>query len=753
MSANQHSSLSTALSLADQEVADAQVAGLLPKIEYLGPEGVQQVLKALGFATKAHQGQWRKNGDPYITHPVAVASICTKWHLDAQALCASLLHDAIEDCGISKADLILEFGATVADLVDGLTKLDKLQFATQEQGQAESFRKMFLAMARDVRVILIKLADRLHNMRTLSGMPNDKRVRISSDTLDIYAPIADRLGLNEVFLELQDLCFSHLKPWRYRVLEKAISHARRRRRDLLKLVETEVETTLIQAGLKVQIYGREKTLYSIYNKMRSKHLSFAQVSDIYGMRLIFPHLLDCYCALGVLHQLYKPVPGRFKDYIAISKRNGYQSLHTTLASRAGINVEFQLRTHDMHVTAESGVAAHWMYKTHDPNRVAGDQMGAQWMQSLLDIQNETRDAMEFLDHVKIDLSPEAIYVFTPKNRILALPRGATVVDFAYAVHSDLGNHLVASQVNGETVPLRTELRNGDVVEVMTAPTASPNPAWLGYVRSGRARSSIRHHLKSLAQSESEQLGYQMLAQALRAEGFAQSPGIENPNQELWQKLLRFTGNNQLSELLIDISLGRKVAAIVAKRLGAMLVENGAKADPLLITAERFTDRESNAQGAVLVDGSENSTVQYPSCCHPLPGDAIVGYLGHGEALVVHRAECPTALKQRHKDKERFIVVEWSERLARSFETPILVTALNGKGLLAQVAGAIAQAEGDITQANTGSSIGMAESIELQFMVAVRDLPHLDAVLRGLRRCPSVSKVMARPMSAGHVRAR
>jgi GTP pyrophosphokinase len=721
--------------------AAASFAALITKLEYLGPDGTDQVRQAYRFADAAHLGQKRSSGEPYITHPIAVAAQCAEWRLDSQALCAALLHDAMEDCGVTKTDLVEQFGTQVAELVDGLTKLDKLQFNTREEGQAESFRKMLLAMARDVRVILIKLADRTHNMRTMGDMPKSKWGRISSETLEIYAPIANRLGLNETYRELQELSFRHLMPWRHKVLKKAVARSRSRRKDLLQKVRADVEQAFAKANLKVRIHGREKTLYSIYRKMDQKHLSFAQVTDIYGMRLILPTLFDCYTAMGVLHQLYKPVPGRFKDHIAIAKVNGYQSLHTTLVGPSGINIEFQMRTQAMHVVAESGVAAHWLYKAKDPHGEQANQLGAQWLQSLLDIQDETRDAVEFWDHVKVDLFPDAVYVFTPKSRIMALPRGATVVDFAYAVHSNIGDRAMAAKINGEQVPLRTELRNGDVVEVITSTVSAPNPAWLGFVRTGRARSRIRHHLKSLAQSESEQLGSKLLSQALRAEGFERLPDTRASHQAMWERLLRFTGSKTLQELLVDIGLGRRVAPIVAKRLVSLLAEVGEKPDPLLLSRERYTSHESVSQGSVMIDGSENASVQYASCCHPLPGDAILGYLGHGEGLVVHQAECHNAQKLRDKDSERFIAVEWSDEPVRFFEAPIAVTAVNGKGLLAQVANAIAKAEGDITQAHTGSGIGTAETIDLHFVVAVRDLTHLESVLRSLRRLPPVSQAI------------
>ncbi len=719
--------------------AAASFAALVERLDYLSAADIERVRQAYRFADEAHLGQLRHSGEPYITHPIAVAVRCTEWKLDAQALMAALLHDAMEDCGIDKADLVERFGAQVAELVDGLTKLDKLQFTTREESQAESFRKMLLAMARDVRVILIKLADRTHNMRTMGDMPRSKWARISAETLEIYAPIAHRLGLNKTYRELQDLSFRYLHPWRYAVLSKAVARARSRRRDLIAKVQSDVDKAFADIGMPVRLKGREKTLYSIYRKMEEKHLSFAQVTDIYGFRIIVPNVIDCYTGLGVLHQMYKPVPGKFKDYIAIAKVNGYQSLHTTVVGPSGVNVEFQLRTQAMHVVAESGVAAHWLYKTTDADGTTEKRLGTQWLQSLLDIQDETRDAAEFWDHVKVDLFPDAVYVFTPKGQIMALPRGATVVDFAYAIHSNVGDHTVAAKINGEQVPLRSELHNGDVVEVITAPVSSPNPAWLGFVRTGRARSKIRHHLKTLAATEAEQLGEKLLAQALRAEGVERLPADDEVHQALWDKLIRFTGNRSRADLMSDVGLGKRVASIVAKRLVALLAEMGEKPDALLMSRERFTAHESVSQGAVTVDGSENASVQYAHCCRPVPGDAIVGYLGRGEGLVVHRSECPVAQRLRHKDAERFIAVEWSEEPTRAFDAELLVTVVNGKGVLARVASAFAAAEADITHIDMGEDVA-SDATDLRFLVAVRDTTHLDAVIRGLKRTQSVIHV-------------
>ncbi len=734
--------------LAAANAAAASFAALESKLDYLAPDDVELVRRAYRFADTAHLGQMRHSGEPYITHPIAVAAQCAEWKLDAHALMAALLHDAMEDCGVTKSDLIEQFGPSVADLVDGLTKLDKLQFSTREEGQAESFRKMLLAMARDVRVILIKLADRTHNMRTLGDMPRSKWGRISAETLEIYAPIAHRLGLNQTYRELQDLAFRHLKPWRYSVLSKAVNKARQRRRDLIQKVQLEVQGALDQMALSARIVGREKALYSIYTKMDGKHLSFAQVNDLYGVRVIVPHVVDCYTAMGLLHQLYKPVPGRFKDYIAMPKVNGYQSLHTTLVGPASVNIEFQIRTEAMDLVAEAGVAAHWLYKVNQDEPGSSDELGAQWLQSLLDIQNETRDAAEFWDHIKVDLVPDAVYVFTPKGQIMALPQGATVVDFAYAIHSNVGDHAVAAKVNGEQVPLRSELANGDVIEIVTAPVSTPNPAWLGFVRTGRARSRIRSHLKGLAQDESRDLGEKLLAQALRAEGMGKPPGHDAADKPLWDKLLRFTGNRTRDEMMTDIGLGKRSANMVAKRMVTLMAVDGVRPDALLLTRERFTAHENLSQGAVILDGAENMSVKYATCCRPVPGDGVLGYLGRGEGLVVHTDECAVARRLQHKDAERFITVAWADEPVRLFEAGVVVTVVNGKGVLARVAAALASAEADIVH------LGMAdesaqEALDLRFVITVRDRAHLDTVLRHLKRTQSVlraSRIM--PVGSG-----
>jgi GTP pyrophosphokinase/guanosine-3',5'-bis(diphosphate) 3'-pyrophosphohydrolase len=716
-------------------------AALQGKLGYLGKADLRLVREAYKFADEAHLGQFRATGQPYITHPIAVAGLCADWKLDAQAIMAALMHDTIEDQGVTKSGLIEKFGAPTAELVDGLTKLDKLQFNTREESQAESFRKMLLAMARDVRVILIKLADRLHNMRTMQAMVPAKRQRIARETLDIYAPIAHRLGLNAMYRELQELCFEMLHPWRHAALSKAVKRARGNRRDIVERVQRDVEKAFAQHKLKIQVSGREKTVCSIYRKMREKHAGFAQVSDIFGFRIVVPTLTDCYVALGVLHQLYKPVPGRFKDYIAIPKANGYQSLHTTLVSPLGTAVEFQMRTEAMHAVAEAGVAAHWLYKVGDKSAGPDSRLSSMWLQSLLDIQDETRDAAEFLEHVKIDLYPDAVYVFTPRSKILALPRGATPVDFAYAIHSDVGDRTVAAKVNGEPAALRTELKSGDVVEIITAPGAKPNPAWLTLVRTGRARSKIRHYLKTLESDESRALGEKLLGQALRAEGL-QLPSTDPADETaaaLWQHLARWGGNRNRGELLVDVGLGRKIAVIVAKRLAQFMAEAGIKPDAVTLSLTRYSTDEAPAQGVVFVDGSEGNSIQFAACCRPIPGDPVVGYLGRGEGLLVHTADCPIGRRLYQRDSERWMQVEWAEELARAFDTNLHVLVKNGKGVLAQLAAAVSSAEADIVHIDMDPEPA-AEQVELRLIVTVRDRLHLADVLRTLRRTPVVSRV-------------
>ena len=719
-----------------QTAAAASFAALLAKIDYLSANDIEDIRRAYRFADEAHLGQMRSSGAPYITHPIAVAGLCADWKLDAQALMAALMHDVLEDCGVTKIEMAEKFGVAVADLVDGLTKLEKLEFDNREENQAESFRKMLLAMARDVRVILIKLADRTHNMRTMADMPRSKWQRISRETADIYAPIAHRLGLNQTYRELEDLSLRFLRPWRYQTLTKAVDRARRRRSDLIERVKDDVLTALANHNIYANVQGREKTLTSVYKKMQEKHLSFSQVSDLYGFRVILPNVIDCYTALGLLHQIYKPVPGRFKDYIAIPKVNGYQSLHTTLVGPAGINIEIQLRTIEMDRVAEAGVAAHWLYKADDPDGEGNERLNAQWVQSMLDIQQETRDTAEFWDHIKIDLFPDSVYIFTPKGKILAMPRGATAVDFAYAIHTDVGKQAVSATINGEPAPLRSEIQNGDVVDIETASMSSPNPAWLTFVKTGRARSKIRNFLKQMAEDQSRALGEKLLRQSLRAEGFAQLPN-ENTDEEVWAKLLRFAGNKTSTELLSDIGLGKRIASMIAKKLTSLLIEQGLRPDMLLISTARFTQAndETVSQGVFSLDGSEGSSVLYAQCCSPIPGDRVLGYLGRGDGLAVHTEECPVGRRLVERDSERFLSVEWADEPSRAFESRLVVNVDNGKGVLARVAATLTSSEADITHVDMSGND--RNQVELHFTVAVRNRRHLADILRAVKRTPSV----------------
>jgi GTP diphosphokinase / guanosine-3',5'-bis(diphosphate) 3'-diphosphatase len=684
---------------------------------YLKPPEIGRVEEAYHFSGNAHKGQFRDSGEPYISHPLAVAGILADWHLDSQALMAALLHDVMEDTEVSKEEISRRFGKPVAELVDGVSKLDKIEFQSHEVAQAENFRKMLLAMARDVRVILIKLADRLHNMRTLGAVPPQKRRRVARETLEIYAPIANRLGLNGLYQELQELAFSHLYPMRYRVLAKATKAARGNRRQVLGKILEAIKQRLPEAGIEAQVTGREKHIYSIYKKMHEKNLSFSQVLDIYGFRVVVKDTPACYLALGALHGLYKPVPGKFKDYIAIPKINGYQALHTTLFGPFGTPVEIQIRTRDMHRVAEAGVASHWLYKTSDASLNELQHKTHSWLQSLLDIQSESGDAAEFLEHIKVDLFPDEVYVFTPKGKIMALPRGATAVDFAYAVHTQVGNRCVATKINYEMVPLRTELKNGDRVEVITAPHANPNPAWLNYVKTGKARSHIRHFLKTMHYEESTELGEKLLDQALHA----LHTDLTEIGHEQWEKLLRDGGARSRQEVFADIGLGKRLAAVVARRL---------------LAAAELAQPEGRS-GPIVIRGTEGMAVQFAKCCRPIPGDAIIGSIKKGQGMVVHTHDCPIAAKSR-PDREKWLDVEWAPEPGRTFVVSIRVTVVNQRGVLAKVAAAIAEQGSNID--NVSMDEERSAYTGMQFTLQVTDRLHLARIMRGLRHIPEVVRI-------------
>jgi RelA/SpoT family (p)ppGpp synthetase len=686
---------------------------------YLKKADIARLADAYRFSEAAHAGQKRQSGDPYISHPLAVAEILAGWHLDGQALMAALLHDVMEDTSVTKAEITDTFGKPVAELVDGLSKLDKIEFQSAEDAQAENFRKMLLAMARDVRVILIKLADRLHNMRTLAAVPPAKRRRIARETMEIYAPIANRLGLNALFHELQELAFAHLYPLRYRTLAKATKAARGNRREVVGKIEAAVKARLAEARIGAAVSGREKHIYSIYRKMIEKRLSFSEVHDIYGLRVVVKDVPTCYLALGALHALYKPVPGKFKDYIAIPKANGYQSLHTALIGPYGVPLEVQIRTEQMHRLAEAGVASHWMYKESGESLSELQKKTHQWLQSLLEIQNQSGDPHEFLEHVKVDLFPDEVYVFTPRGKILSLPRGATAVDFAYQVHTDIGNACVAAKVNGELVPLRTELRNGDRVEIIAASHAKPNPAWLQYVRTGKARSNIRHFLKTMQYEESAALGERLLEQALKALGST----LAEIDEASWERAIRETVGRTRHELLADIGLGKQLPAVVARRL--------------LKRAEGPPEPRGKA-AQVVIRGTEGMAVQLATCCRPIPGDAIVGSMKKGQGLVVHNAECRIIERSRKNEPEQWLDVEWDPAGNRLYQAAIKVMVENRRGVLAKVASEIAEAGANI------DSISMEEDravfTNMQFVLEVSNRGHLARVMRALRRLPDVKKL-------------
>jgi GTP diphosphokinase / guanosine-3',5'-bis(diphosphate) 3'-diphosphatase len=691
---------------------------------YLRPEDVSRIETAYFFAAHAHDGQLRASGDPYISHPVAVAQILAGWNLDAQALCAALLHDVVEDTHISKAEIAERFGRTTAELVDGVSKLDKIEFRSQEEAQAENFRKMLLAMASDLRVILIKLADRLHNMRTLDCVRPEKQRRIARETQEIHAPIANRLGLNSLYRELQELSFQHRYPMRYRVLSKAIRAARGNRREVVGKISHAIVERLPQWQIDAEVQGREKHLYSIYRKMSEKHLTFSQVLDIYGFRVIVPDVPTCYRALGALHGLYKPVPGKFKDYIAIPKANGYQSLHTTLIGPFGTPVEVQIRTPEMNHVAESGVASHWLYKEDEKTLTELQRKTHNWLQSLLELQSTSGDSSEFLEHVKIDLFPGEVYVFTPKGKIFALPRGATVVDFAYAVHTDVGNRCVAGRINNELQPLRTELRNGDQVEIITAAHASPNPAWLSYVRTGKARAQIRHFLKNAQQEEASTLGERLLNQALRLHGLT----LGQVSSIAWDRYLREFTLHSRKELMADIGLGRRLPAIVARRIAELQdMESG-----------RSGVIKPKPAGAILIRGTEGVTVQLARCCRPIPGDPIVGIIRKGQGLEVHLHDCPQARKLR-SERDRWIDVEWEPHTDRMFEVNLRVVTQNVRGVLAKVAHAIAEQDCNIQNVSTEEGEGANYTV-INLTLQVSHRLHLARVIRGVRHIPEVVRI-------------
>ncbi len=693
------------------------ISQLLDKLEiYLPPAQVERVREAYDFGAERHQGQKRVSGEPYITHPVAVADILADLKLDADTLVAAILHDVIEDTPTAKAEIATMFGQVVAELVDGVSKLDQIQFKNRQEAQAESFRKMLLAMVRDIRVIMVKLADRMHNMRTLGAMPTIKRRRIARETLEIYAPIAERLGLYTVKLELEDLGFRALFPYRYRVLEREIKRARGNQKQFIGKIEEAFKNCLKKAGITAGVEGREKHLYSIYRKMQNKHISLNEMVDVYGFRIIVDSVDTCYRALGLVHSVYKPMPGRFKDYIAIPRVNGYQSLHTTLFGPNGVPIEVQIRSEQMHRVAESGIAAHWKYKT------GGDAFGGiehdrarEWLASLVQIQ-EGGSSEEFLESVKVDLFPDKVYVFTPKGKILRLPTGATAVDFAYAIHTDVGNRCVAAKVDRRLVPLRTPLRNGQTVEIITAKGATPNPSWSSFLVTAKARAAIRQYLKNLKRGEAVELGKRLLGLALEE----MSLHLKKFSAAEIDAVVKELNLKDADELYEKIGLGERLAPLVARHL-----------------QPAREGEQSASSGPLMIAGTEGLLVTYARCCFPIPNDPIMAYLSAGRGVMIHRQNCGNLAEYR-KQPEKWLSVGWEGAQGKLFSSEIQLDINNRVGVLAAVASAIAGTETNIDQVSLEERD--LNSSSLKFQLQVRDRKHLARVIRTIRRMPDVQRV-------------
>src|SRR5579859_392595 len=692
---------------------------LLAKLrQYLPEAQVDEVRQAYEFGAQAHEGQRRLSGEPYISHPVAVASILADLHMDHRTIEAALLHDVIEDTPTLKEELLTRFGPEVAQLVDGVSKLTQIKFKSRAEAQAENFRKMVLAMVEDIRVIMVKLADRLHNMRTLDAMPPPKRRRIAQETLEIYAPIAHRLGMSAMRMELEDLGFQALYPTRYKVLARHLKRSRTHQKEMVAKISAALTQALAREGIGATVEGREKHLYSIYRKMRSKGLSLNEVLDVYAFRIIVDKTDTCYRVLGSVHNLYKPVPGKFKDYIAIPKANGYQSLHTVLIGPQGVPLEVQIRTEDMDKVSRSGIAAHWLYKTGEGGATAPEVRAREWLKGVMEMQQGTGSSLEFLENVKVDLFPDEVYVFTPQGDVRRLPRGATAVDFAYAVHTDVGNACVAAKIDRRLVPLRTPLENGQTVEIITSPSGRPNPAWLNFVVTAKARANVRHYLKNLRREEAVELGKRMLERALAALSLKLT---RVPEEQLGAVVQEFKLESA-DELFESIGLGQHLAPLVARRL--------------------MPDREAGsvepkASAPLMIRGTEGLVVSFARCCHPIPGDAIVGVLTAGRGIVIHRDGCGN-LNEYRNQPEKLIEVQWEKGIQREFPVEVRAEVGNQRGVLATVAAAIADTGSNIEHVNLQER---DEQISvLTFVFAVRDRTHLARLLRRIRALPQVMRI-------------
>ncbi len=689
---------------------------------YLEQNQVADIERAYQLAERAHDGQMRSSGDPYITHPVAAAHILADLHLDHQTIMAALMHDVIEDCDVTKQDLTAEFGETVADLVEGVSKLTQIDFQSKEQAQAENFRKMMMAMTQDIRVILIKLADRLHNMQTLGALRPDKRRRIARETLEIYAPIANRLGIYRLKEQLELLGFANMYPLRYRILQHSVKKVRGHRKEIVERITEQLRTRLKDARITCKVIGREKSVYSIYKKMRDKVGTFNEVMDIYAFRVITDSEDSCYRILGQIHNLFKPIPGRFKDYIAIPKANGYQSLHTVLRNKTGMHIEVQIRTELMNQMAEHGVAAHWLYKTGSAH--PAETKAREWLQSLIELQQNAGDSIEFVENVKIDLYPDEVYVFTPKGKIIELPKGATPVDFAYAIHTDVGNSCIACKIDKQFSPLSTPLTNGKTVEIITAPGAKPNPAWLSYVVTGKARSNIRNFVKNIRQDEAVHLGRRLLEQVLK------SPLEDFPPEQL-ESVAKITHHDTVDDMLAGIGLGKIASVLVAHRL----TSNKEESDDTVV------EMPQKDQTPLAIKGTEGLVVKYARCCRPIPGDPILAYVSAGKGFTIHRETCPN-VQRAHKHNDRYVPVQWSDDVQGDFIAELRIEVFNQRGVLAQITNIISNQEANIVNVDINELDGSTNI--LTFQMGVRNRIHLANIIKKLRVIPFVNKVHRHP---------
>ncbi|NNM60193.1 MAG: bifunctional GTP diphosphokinase/guanosine-3',5'-bis pyrophosphate 3'-pyrophosphohydrolase [Legionellales bacterium] len=695
---------------------------------YLDQEQITKIREAFLFSEQAHQGQTRSTGHAYVTHPVAVATILAEMRMDSQTIMAALLHDVIEDTPVDKKKIATRFGESVAELVDGVSKLTQIKFESRAEAQAENFRKMVLAMAQDLRVIIIKLADRLHNMRTLGALTSDKRRRVALETLEIYAPIANRLGMHGIRIELEDLGFSALYSMRYRVLSEVVKKARGNRKEILSVIKKSLLDVLARQGITpIELSGREKHLYSIYKKMRTKRIPFSEIMDVYAFRVIVDSVDSCYRVLGVAHNLYKPVPERFKDYIAIPKSNGYQSLHTTLFGPYGVPIEIQIRTKEMDAIAESGIASHWWYKTNEIMVNQAHIRAQQWLKNLLEIQQSTHNSLEFIENVKIDLFPDEVYVFTPKGRILELPHGASVIDFAYAIHTDIGDSCVAAKINRRLAPLSMPLVNGQTVEIITSPSGRPNLAWLNFVVTGKARSSIKYYLKHQHQAESIALGRRLIERALETLNLSLN---KIPRSNI-KRVLKESNYTTLEDLLESTGLGNQSPLILARRLARVVKEENE-----LEESEKELAIQALSKRPLLIKGTEGIPLTFATCCYPVPGDVILGIFDAGKGIIIHHEQCSRIAQARNTEKS--ISINWEENISGEFPVAISVELMDKRGVLAELAGAISEVNANIENIHVRKHDGRYCVVEL--LISVSDRDHLAHVMRRIRKISVASKI-------------